>query len=429
MSKRRPVTKLILLLAVVAGIVVPVTIAAAAPEKIFDLNVAPAALSPGTGRTVTATFHNATPSGNSTINSIKLQAQSPAGFKITSASGSGTEVVSADGLSVAVSGIPPVKPNKNYVLTMTVTVPAQTNCDGSGVHWIGSAWTGNSFSGDTFRFVSENSRVDQSISASCELRFVDGREPADAIKGTRITSDVGNPSGPLVQVALYAGASPASWFNGTITLAIDPSSTGDGALTSASETASGGLASFDPLSIDKSGVYRLVATGAGLTSDPSSSFAISDQSLGCDPGTNTYNVSGDAGDLGLVRQEGACDQDIPVSVIVRDKSFEVQKPFVDGSAFTMTIDWVVETAVNPVPATTIDYLDGFGPHDMQFCLGDGPDAGGFPDLPPRNDAGPGNEFWCVTNQVIDLIPSGPNAGQLQLTESYFGAGDPKFTRG
>jgi hypothetical protein len=88
----------------------------------------------------------------------------------------------------------------------------------------------------------------------------------------------------------------------------------------------------------------------------------------------------------------------------------------------------VETPQYPVPPTQIDYLDGFGPHDMQFCLADGGDADSYPDLPPRNDAAPGNEFWCVTNQIVDLITSGPNAGMLQLTESYFGAGDPRLTR-
>ncbi len=113
--------------------------------------------------------------------------------------------------------------------------------------------------------------------------------------------------------------------------------------------------------------------------------------------------------------------------MIGDHQFDIIKPFVAGSAFRMTIDWVVETPQNPVPATKVDYLDGFGPHDMQFCLADGGDDDTYPDLPPRND-GAGDEFWCITNQTVTLFETGANAGKLQLTESYFGAGDPRLTR-
>ena len=58
---------------------------------------------------------------------------------------------------------------------------------------------------------------------------------------------------------------------------------------------------------------------------------------------------------------------------------------------------------------------------MQFCLADGPDGDVYPDLPS-------GEFWCITNQTVTLFETGANAGKLQLTESYFGAGDPRLTR-
>ena len=164
-----------------------------------------------------------------------------------------------------------------------------------------------------------------------------------------------------------------------------------------------------------------MATGAGISSDPSSSFTISEVALTCETGSNTIVDSGNAGALSLVRQDGACDQDIPVTVVIGDHQIDISKPFVSGSAFRMTIDWVVETPHNPVPPTKIDYLDGSGLHDMQFCLADGPDGDVYPDLPS-------GEFWCITNQTVTLFETGPNAGKLQLTESYFGAGDPRLTR-
>jgi hypothetical protein len=426
---RRFIAKVAALVLAVAAIVVPVTIATAAPEKVFTLTMSPSSIPAGaTNVTVTATFKNATPSGNSSINSVKLAATGVPGATITSATGSGTEVVAADGRSVSVSGIPPVKPGKTYVLTMKLTTPAQTSCSGASITWSGMAWTGSSFSGDTFRFVPESSSVTTSVGASCELRFVQGRQPADAVQGTTITSEVGNPSGAPVQVALFTGASVATWFTGSVSLAITDDSTGTGTLSGGSETAVAGTATFDELSITTAGEYSLVATGAGISSDPSSLFTISETALTCEDGSNTIEDSGDAGALLLVRQDGACDQDIPVTVEIGDHQFDIIKPFVAGSAFTMTIDWVEETPEYPVPPTQVDYLDGFGPHDMQWCLEDGGDPGTNPDLPPRNDAAPGDEFWCVTNQVVDLITSGPNAGMLQLTESYFGAGDPRLTR-
>ncbi len=178
---RRFIAKVAALVLAVAAIVVPVTIATAAPEKIFTLTMSPSSIPAGaTNVTVTATFKNATPSGNSTINSLKLAATGAPGATITSATGTGTEVVAADGRSVSVTGIPPVKPGKTYVLTMKLTTPAQTSCSGTSITWSGSAWTGNSFSGDTFRFVADSSSVNTSVGASCDLRFVHGRQPADA---------------------------------------------------------------------------------------------------------------------------------------------------------------------------------------------------------------------------------------------------------
>ena len=71
---RRFIAKVAALVLAVAAIVVPVTIATAAPEKIFDLNDESRRRSrpDASNVTVTATFKNATPSGNSTINSLRL---------------------------------------------------------------------------------------------------------------------------------------------------------------------------------------------------------------------------------------------------------------------------------------------------------------------------------------------------------------------
>ena len=368
---RRFIAKVAALVLAVAAIVVPVTMATAAPEKIFTLTMSPSSIPAGaTNVTVTATFKNATPSGNSTINSLKLAATGAPGATITSATGSGTEVVAADGRSVSVTGIPPVKPGKTYVLTMKLTTPAQTSCSGTSITWSGSAWTGNSFSGDTFRFVADSSSVNTSVGASCELRFVQGRQPADALQGDTITSVEGDPRGLPVQVALFAGASPAPWFTGSISLAITDDSTGTGTLTGGTASAVSGTATFGS-TFHRCGrsitAWWPPAAGSRATHRLRSRSAR--RALTCEAGSNTIEDDGEAGALKLVRQDGACDQDIPVTVVVGEHQFDIIKPFVAGSAFRMTIDWVVETPQNPVPATKVDYLDGSGPHRHEVLLG------------------------------------------------------------
>ena len=146
--------------------------------------------------------------------------------------------------------------------------------------------------------------------------------------------------------------------------------------------------------------------------------------LGCDAdGGDSYPTQsgGSADSVDLERQTGACDEDIPITITVTEDAVDIQKPFIEGSAFRMTIEWVAETAVNPVPPTQIAYAGEDGSHAMEFCDADGDDGDNYPDLPS-------GEFWCITNQTVTLFETGPNAGMLQLSESYFGAGDPRLTR-
>jgi hypothetical protein len=81
-------------------------------------------------------------------------------------------------------------------------------------------------------------------------------------------------------------------------------------------------------------------------------------------------------------------------------------------AFTMTIRWLPEAATYPVGRTTqID--TGSGPEPAVWC-GGSPDA---PELPP-------GELWCLSSQ--SAVPAG--TGLIQVTEGFYGAGDPRFLR-
>jgi hypothetical protein len=82
--------------------------------------------------------------------------------------------------------------------------------------------------------------------------------------------------------------------------------------------------------------------------------------------------------------------------------------------FRMSIAWNPEPAVYPVDRQTeIDYDDGGGLHLMQWCEG----TAAEPDLPS-------GELWCITGQSSALV----GGGQIQVTEQYYGAGDPSVRR-
>jgi hypothetical protein len=83
--------------------------------------------------------------------------------------------------------------------------------------------------------------------------------------------------------------------------------------------------------------------------------------------------------------------------------------------FTMTIVWDPEPASNPLRATKIDY-DGDGgnpPQPVVWC-------GGTTDAPIPVTG----QAWCLTSQQAALA----GGGKVQLTERFFGFGDPRWAR-
>ena len=69
----------------------------------------------------------------------------------------------------------------------------------------------------------------------------------------------------------------------------------------------------------------------------------------------------------------------------------------------------------PVPATTIDY-DGDGPNPpqtVQWCRGT-----------TANPVLPSGQKWCLVKQSTELVSD----GQMQVSERYYGAGDPRWAR-
>jgi hypothetical protein len=99
-----------------------------------------------------------------------------------------------------------------------------------------------------------------------------------------------------------------------------------------------------------------------------------------------------------------------------DQTVQLQKDLGSQAAlqpaFTMTTVWPPEPATYPVVRTTrIDY--GGGEQPMQWCNG----TSSMPMTPT-------GQAWCITGQSVALV----GTGLVQVTESYYGAGDPKWIR-
>ena len=415
MNKKRKillgVTSLVLL---AAATVLPITIASAAPQKIYDLTIAPTTLQAGTaGQTLTATFKNAMPSGNSNINSLKLFAQAPTGFVITSATGSGTEAIQADGKSVWVSNIPSVKPGKTYVLTMKVTTPAATTCDGADVTWTADVRVGNSFTGDTFAL---NTGVGTTthIGVTCGLTFT--QQPSDALKDPAV-----------IAPAITVTGSPASLFNGdSIDLAIaddSPTTATLGGDTSQNANWSG-VATFNDISLPTFGNYKLVATSGGATIGFVRHLLISEGNIDCGE-TVTTNNDGDVSQTVEVTQLNVPGCSLKPYILTHNgESVEFLYPTGQAaSAFTIRVNAFAPEPVpsGSVPMSTVDVkFDGNGDlitfvHPIEWCL---TDANGDPVLP-------GNEATCLVSQSTVTLAT----DKIQVSESYFLKGDLKFTRG
>jgi hypothetical protein len=404
MAKNRKILlSLVALALLAAATVLPITLANAAPQKIYDLAVTPASLSAGaTNQTLTATFKNATPSGNSTINSIKLFAAAPAGFTITEATGSGNEVIQPGGQSVWVSNVPGVRPGKFYVLTMKVTTPAAADCNGASVQWTADVRTGNSFSGDPFA-PNDITATTTALSVSCALSFT--TPPSDALKDAAISP------------AIVVTGSPAALFAGqvvTLAIADDSPTTGTMGGDPTQTADSSGVATFGDISFAQSGDYKLVATSGGSTTGSSDTFTISDGTLGCDSTNNTATTFG----VSVLRLPNVNDTDcVLIPYILQRDGNQIQflkDPSIDPDAqFVVTVDsWNEENAVNPLPATQVDTPSPL--HAIEWCLAPTPDPSILP----------GSEVTCLLDQSAAVQDS----GKVKVNETYYLFGDILYKR-
>jgi hypothetical protein len=187
------------------------------------------------------------------------------------------------------------------------------------------------------------------------------------------------------------------------------------------------------LSVDPTtpnGAFSLEGGGDGTAPGPlgtalgtkDSLFQLSDFTGVLDCGQTAPTVGGSGSPAAtLARGQNASCQKIPYALRTADDGHE-QSVLLDkvlgnqaGANFTLTIAWDPESASNPLPATKIDY-DGPAGNPPQAAFWCGGTTAAPVSVP--------GQAWCLTSQQASLV----GGGKVQLTERYFGFGDPRWAR-
>jgi hypothetical protein len=122
------------------------------------------------------------------------------------------------------------------------------------------------------------------------------------------------------------------------------------------------------------------------------------------------NLLGDSGDCKPIPYALRTGTDGGIQSVLLAKELGEQADLMP--AFTLAITWEPEPAEYPLGRTT-EIDSGDGPAPLQWC--DGSTAEPVP---------PEGQVWCLAHQSTEVVGD----GLIAVTESLYGAGDPRFTR-
>ena len=233
--------------------------------KCFMVTVSPAA-SPA-GATTSFAFTITNEASTQQLGSVQISA--PTGFVITGASGA-SSFTSSSALFLNLSLAPSA--------TTTLTLSAAASCSGGTYQWGIGAKQSNDFNGPGNGFQLDPAsagNLSGSVTGSCSLAFTSDDEPAGTAVNAVITSALGSQGSPVKVEVLDGSGQLATGSTAAVTVAIG-SNPGSGSLSGTlTVNASGGVASFSDLSIDRPGNgYTLTATSPGITPATSADFNI-----------------------------------------------------------------------------------------------------------------------------------------------------------
>jgi hypothetical protein len=199
------------------------------------------------------------------------QITAPSGFVLTNAPGAASLTsTSALFLNLALA------PSAQTTLTLNATVPCSAS---SSYQWGLVAKQSNDFNGppgNEFQIEPTSAgNLAGTVTGSCSLAFTSDGEPAGTVAGQVITSRFNSSGGPVKVEVLDGSGQLATGSTAAVVVAIG-SNPGSGTLSGTTTAdASGGIASFPNLSIDKPGIgYTLTATSPGIISGTSPDFTI-----------------------------------------------------------------------------------------------------------------------------------------------------------
>jgi hypothetical protein len=234
--------------------------------KCFAVTVSPA--SPTAGANTSFAFAITNEASTQQLGSVQISA--PTGFVITGASGS-TSFTSSSALFLNLS----LAPSATTTLTLSATAP----CLGGTYQWGIKAKQSNDFNGspgNDFQLDPASAgNLSGTLTGSCSLAFTSDGQPAGTAVNAAITSGFGSQGGPVKIEVLDGSGQLATASTAAVTVAIG-SNPGAGSLSgTVTLDASGGVASFSNLSIDRPGIgYTLTATSPGITPSTSAYFTI-----------------------------------------------------------------------------------------------------------------------------------------------------------
>ena len=169
------------------------------------------------------------------------------------------------------------RPGSPYSVTITAQVP----CSYTGTAaWTIQAEQLNDFNGPPGNNVTAIGDLASPVTGVCSLAF--GTPPADAEVGAVITGAPYDPTGLPVTVVVKDGAGDPAGAAVPVTMSIAPGS-GFGPLSgTTSAITSGGVATFDDLTIASRGLYSLEASSDGIASAFSAVFRIDPPGVECE---------------------------------------------------------------------------------------------------------------------------------------------------
>ncbi|MGZ8583119.1 MAG: hypothetical protein ACXWXN_07465 [Actinomycetota bacterium] len=391
--------------------------------KKYDLTVTPSSIAAGTSSVFAAKYTN---KSLYKIGSTVLTV--PSGFQVTGATTSRGTIPAGGvtGTSVSVKDL-----NLSLGSSFTISVSATAPCGAGSGSWTAVTKTGN-FSGSLFSYNNAASARTTTVTGSCNAT-IDVTKYAD----TDLSGDRGDGE-PTLEGWEFTAHEGSSSEGSTIG---SPQTTDDGGTTSFSlpiggtyticETPQDGWTNTDPGGSACETVGELTDEGASLQFGNAEGAG----ELGCpstpdDPNSDTTGGEGDPSVI-LERGENAGGSECELVPYILRSGTEGETEFVEfikdlddqvSAQFVLEITWLPEDADYPLGRLTqVDYGDG--PVNIDWCE---PTTGGgrLYDLPP---AVPGNpNLWCLVDQTA---VAGQIAGKVAVTETLYGLGDPRVTRG